>query len=349
MWSAERTTDGFLPEAATQQRPSRVLGDSGVAAQVGSRPPLYLTCGHERQTILAMRPRIVLGCVIVALLASASPAAGATQNETEQVALVRGWLRWVAVVYPDRTMFRDFMTFNMVPGTRLDLSCTPPSGRSCPIRAREVAPQSGHVNLRPYVLRRRLPPGAVLRLRFTDAAGRSKQLSYTTRNRRLPVADRSCFDAQQAEVSCAVECEVGAVVPAGDVCEGAGRAVNVTGRYRYFVRWGAGRRTWFTRLRFTRLPPGTTLQVTCWPPPFISGCPFGVMHVLVPRRGVVDVERELFPKHSPLRPGTTVSIAVSRANERASVLLFHMRARRKARVEKLCRYPYQVAPDPVRC
>jgi hypothetical protein len=295
-----------------------------------------------------MRPGIVLGCLVVALLATASPAEGS--NQTADVALVRGWLRWVAVVYPNGTTFTDSVAFNMSPGTRLDLRCTPPRARSCPIRGQEVAPPSGYVNLRPYMRGHRLPAGAIVRLRFTDAIGRSKQLSYTIRKRQIPVADRTCFDAQQTEVSCAVECQVGAIVPPGDVCEGAGRVVNVTGRYRYFVRWGrTGRRTWFTKLRFTRLPPGTTLQVTCWPPPFISGCPFGVMHVLVPRRGIVDVERELFPKRSPLRPGTMVEISVSRANERASILRFHMRARRKPRVEVLCRYPYQVAPDPVRC
>jgi hypothetical protein len=280
-----------------------------------------------------------LAFVLVAML---SPSAA--HGQTVQVPLVRGFVTWQGAVYSNGIVFGTFTPFNASPGTRVELRCTPPAGRSCPIRARAVLPPAGFAYLARYTRGHRVPIGAVLRITFINSAGSSKVLAYTVRRSGLPTLKRTCFDAQGTEVSCLVDCQSGAAVPPGDVCEGAGKTVQIAANhYDYYVRWGArGPRTWFTRLRMTRLSAGTTVEVTC----IGFGCPFG-MRVFVPRQGSVDVARAL--RGARLSPGAIVSVVVARASERAAVVLFHMRYRREPRVVERCRDPSQIAPGYVRC
>ena len=124
-------------------------------------------------------------------------------------------------------------------------------------------PTAGLVSAERFVKGRLLRPGDALDVTLTDPQGRRKMVSFTIRRRAVPKRQTRCFAPDGTEVACTVGCLVGATVPPGDPCEGAGTRTRIPrSLYSWFARWRPGK-TIFTKLRIVGLPAGVDVILIC--------------------------------------------------------------------------------------
>jgi hypothetical protein len=332
--------NGVRESTSTPSRSNSTASQRSTPPIIGGRPAGVLTpAPNSAQDHLVARRRGASVALLSALIGLAAAAPASAQTVTS--VLVRGTVFWGAASTNAATRFTDMAVFGVVPGSRVAVSCRPGGGRrSCAVKpAERNTPASGLLSIRTMV-RGSLRPADELDVAITDPAGRRKVITFTITRRAVPRRETHCFSPDGSEVACVVGCVLGAQVPPGDPCEGAGEVVRIPrSLYKWYARWTDGT-TRFTRLRIKGLPAGVQVVLIC-APGSAGTCPFGLKIVPV-RRGFADIAKAMGKAH--FLPGSSLLVLFVRTTTTTEILEFRFRHNRKPREARLCRAPADPAP-----
>jgi hypothetical protein len=158
---------------------------SAIAADPGSKRWLVLWNSDDPQPPLADDEYEAYGRFVGELPPNAAPAptgtAGATAPARTTARLVRRFR-----VRATHTRVRRLAVIGAKPGMRIELRCR---GRGCPLTLRRIdVKRTGVVNLKPFLRRARLRPGAVLSVRIVEPGALSRVVRLRIRDDRRPLA-----------------------------------------------------------------------------------------------------------------------------------------------------------------